>query len=620
MRGGACWAAAGNGAPEATPAGPVSEEKLGWGDLFMSKQNRTAVFGKLQRVLKKAYPAPEFSTHSVLEHLLFATLLEDAHYDLAERSFSTLIKSYYDLNEIRVTSNRELAEVLHLLPEPERAARRFRGVLQQVFESSYKFDLEHLLKQNIGAAEKTLREFPSVTPFAADFVVQVALDGHAIPLDEGALTALYVVGAISGAEREERKATGLARAIPKAKGREFAFGLHEFGADFVSHPHSPHVRELALSIDADCKDRLPKRGVKQDEAARRATAAAAAEASAKENSPGIPTATAGAKVSPPATPSGGSSKKGKLPESSPEPVGKQPQAASDHQPATPVREAAAKGTDAPSSGGKTKGVAPPAQKPAEKKPVAEAAGAEKSPANKPSDKKPASVKPEGQKVTEVKSSTAASKPAPAKERPAGEQKSEAEKVPTKLGGAAAELPGVKKTAVTPAEGTSAAAKTGDVKRAGPSTKQAEVTKPADHKLPSDGKATSAGKSPSETKGGAAKGEGQSKPAPAAKALPASHSNSEIKPAAGAKPAASGSQPASPKSGGKPVPSGKGTSTDKGTETVKSDKSAKAETPAKAKVDPPKSEKSVDPPKSGSAKNKPLAARAADSREPKRKPK
>lgn len=271
----------------------------------MTNKNRSAVFGKLQRVLKKAFKTPEFAELTVMEHLLFGCLLENTHYDIAERTFRSLLKNFYDLNEIRVSGIKELAEILHLLPNPEAGARRLRGSLQHVFESLYKFDLEHLKKQNIGVAEKTLRDIRGISSFVVDHVVQAALGGHAIPLDDGALTALYVVGAISQSERDEGKATGLTRAIPKSKGQEFAFGLHELGAEFISHPHSPHVKELALSIDPDCKERLPKRTAKPEE-----PPASNKNSVAQEKAPAAPkSATA-------------SNKKGELQESAPTSTGK----------------------------------------------------------------------------------------------------------------------------------------------------------------------------------------------------------------------------------------------------------------------------------------------------------
>ena len=93
----------------------------------------------------------------------------------------------------------------------------------------------------------------------------MALGGHSIPLDRGALGVLVVLGSASEAEAHSGSVTGLERAIPKSKGQEFGALLHELGAEFVANPFSPPFRELLLSIAPDAKDRMPKRGVKKPE-------------------------------------------------------------------------------------------------------------------------------------------------------------------------------------------------------------------------------------------------------------------------------------------------------------------------------------------------------------------
>ena len=72
-------------------------------------------------------------------------------YDAAEQVFKTLKDDYFDWNEVRVSTIRELAEVTKPLNDPADAATRLKQMLQSVFERDYSFDLEPLKKQNIGA-------------------------------------------------------------------------------------------------------------------------------------------------------------------------------------------------------------------------------------------------------------------------------------------------------------------------------------------------------------------------------------------------------------------------------------------------------------------------------------
>jgi endonuclease-3 len=139
-----------------------------------------------------------------------------------------------------------------------------KRVLQGVFESTYSFELESLKKQNISQAIKHLEKLGGSTPFVLAYATQVALGGHAIPLDRGALDTLFVLGILSEAEARSGKVTGFERVIPKNKGVEFASLLHQLAADYHSNPFSPNVRKLMLSINPDAKDRFPKRGAKKE--------------------------------------------------------------------------------------------------------------------------------------------------------------------------------------------------------------------------------------------------------------------------------------------------------------------------------------------------------------------
>ncbi len=231
----------------------------------MPNLNRTALLNKTHRVLKQHYKAVHVpGDRSLLEHMLYACCLENASYEAAEKMFEHLRKSFFDWNEVRVSTVMELSEAMHTLPDPAAAASNLKRILQGTFESTYSFDLETLKKQNIGAGIKELEKLGGASAFVVGYATHAALDGHAIPLDRGVLDVLYVVGIISQAEAESGKVSGLERAIPKSKGAEFSSLLHQMAADYVSNPFSPNVRKLLLSINPDAKDRFPKRGVKKE--------------------------------------------------------------------------------------------------------------------------------------------------------------------------------------------------------------------------------------------------------------------------------------------------------------------------------------------------------------------
>ena len=233
----------------------------------MTATNRATLLNKIHKVLKKHYkPADPPAERSILEHLLYGCCLENARPEAADEAFARLQQSYFDWNEVRVTTVNELSEQLSNLPRPNRTAQQLKRALQSVFEAHFAFDLEQLGKQNLGKSEKDLEKYAQGNPFLIAYVVQHGLGGHAIPCCQGVLDALVALAALTPAEAAKLHVPGIERAIPKNKGLEFASLLHQLGADFAaSPPFSQRLRGILIEIDPDSKDRLPKRQRKDDE-------------------------------------------------------------------------------------------------------------------------------------------------------------------------------------------------------------------------------------------------------------------------------------------------------------------------------------------------------------------
>lgn len=224
--------------------------------------NRQQLVAKLHKALKTAYkPVAANVSRPVLEQVLFACCLENAPYAAAEKAFTRLMSGYFDLNEVRVTTVAELAEWLDGLPDPAHAALALRRVLQGVFESTYNFSLDHAKKHSLAHGLKTLENLPGIPPFVVHYVASTAFGGHFIPLDRGALTALYLTGVISQQEYDSGKVAGIDRLVAKKAGAEFSSLLHQFGAECVANLHGAAVKKILQAVNpAAMKERFPKRG------------------------------------------------------------------------------------------------------------------------------------------------------------------------------------------------------------------------------------------------------------------------------------------------------------------------------------------------------------------------
>ena len=258
----------------------------------MTSVSRSALFGKIHKVLKKYFkPVAPPAERTVLEHLLFACVLEDARYESAEEAFAALKHTFYDWNEVRVTSISELSEVMAALPDPRAAANRIKRVLHSIFEELYCFDLEDKRKKNLGPTVKWLEKMDGTSKFVVAYVVQAALGGHSIPIDAGTMAALRVLDLVTEKEVAAGEVPGIERAVSKSKGVEFGSLVHQLGADYLANPFSPQVREILLAIDPDASKRFPQRRQPRPEPS------PAAEAPAAQAAP-PPPAAAGRKKKP----------------------------------------------------------------------------------------------------------------------------------------------------------------------------------------------------------------------------------------------------------------------------------------------------------------------------------
>ncbi|GAB4128062.1 MAG: hypothetical protein Kow0040_02340 [Thermogutta sp.] len=224
----------------------------------MSPPSRVPQFTSLQQLLAKHY-RPDHATEdceTVLDHLIFAALLENARRAAASEAFRRLRTEFFDWNEVRVSTVRDLAEIASELPDPTGAALRIKQPLQSLFESTYSFDLEGLRKLTINQALERIDKIKGVTPFMRSYVVQHALGGHTIPLDDAALAVLFVAGLADEAEMRTRSVAGLERAIPKNKGLAFAAMLHDWASAFYADRRDPTVVKILKHIDPNSLQRL----------------------------------------------------------------------------------------------------------------------------------------------------------------------------------------------------------------------------------------------------------------------------------------------------------------------------------------------------------------------------
>src|SRR5258708_27490590 len=126
----------------------------------------------------------------VLDQFLYAVCREGVTREEADQAFAALQERFYDWNEVRVSSHREIEHVLDDLPAAGHRAQPLIIFLQDVFETTFSFDLESLKKKPMKQAAKQLSRYQAANDFIVAWVTQKAFAGHAVPLHPPTLPVL----------------------------------------------------------------------------------------------------------------------------------------------------------------------------------------------------------------------------------------------------------------------------------------------------------------------------------------------------------------------------------------------------------------------------------------------
>ncbi len=193
--------------------------------------NKQKLVTQIFSMAKGKHAEPE--SRPVLEQFLYAICREGVTRELADQAYKSLQEKFFDWNEIRVSSTRELAEVMDGLPEPENRAQRLIDFLQEVFETTFSFDLESLQKKGLKQAAKQLARYQAANDYAVALVTQTSLGGHAIPLDAPSMRALRRLGLLEaeGGDMEALRAS-IEHQIPKARGWLFSDLVSALAEDY----------------------------------------------------------------------------------------------------------------------------------------------------------------------------------------------------------------------------------------------------------------------------------------------------------------------------------------------------------------------------------------------------
>ena len=137
-----------------------------------------------KRLIKQYQPEP-LEPQDPLKALVRGAMSFDVPDARADEAMRLIDREFVDLNELRVATDLEIQELLGTrYPLIERRVSMITQSLNDIFEREHTLSLDRLKTVSRRDARQFLRELPEIHPFVEAYVMLVAFDGHAMPMDE----------------------------------------------------------------------------------------------------------------------------------------------------------------------------------------------------------------------------------------------------------------------------------------------------------------------------------------------------------------------------------------------------------------------------------------------------
>lgn len=151
-------------------------------------ENLRALF---KRLLKDHKPAP-LAKQEPLKALVRGAMSYDVSDTKAEEAMKHIEKEFVDLNELRVATDLEIAELLGVrYPDIEKRVELITRTLNAIFEKEHTLNLDRLATISKRDARQFLRDLvPDIHPFVEAYVMLYSFEGHAVPVDDEILAYL----------------------------------------------------------------------------------------------------------------------------------------------------------------------------------------------------------------------------------------------------------------------------------------------------------------------------------------------------------------------------------------------------------------------------------------------
>ena len=172
-----------------------------------------------------------------LEQLVLSVLNQETSWGNAKKAFNRLLSVMVDINEVRVSSPREIADILDPYVSHSRScAARLCELLSAVFDAENAVSLDSLRLMGKRDAKHRLEALKGIEPYNVASVMLWSIGGHAIPVNAKLLAGLRKEELVDPDTPVAEVQSFLERHIAPAEAKRFCLIMADFPARRRTRP------------------------------------------------------------------------------------------------------------------------------------------------------------------------------------------------------------------------------------------------------------------------------------------------------------------------------------------------------------------------------------------------
>jgi len=184
-----------------------------------------------------------------ITQLVISFLTWNATLKQADTAFEKIMAEVVDLNELRVSMNHEVVEMIGVrYPQAEERAMRLRQAMNEVFEREHDWKLNSVKTKGKRDQREYLDTLPGTPSYVAAQVALLCFGAHAMPVDDKLAALLAAEGVVEPGTTPEEAEAWLSRQVKAGDALEAHLALQAWADTKKAPAPKPEKKQPAKKV------------------------------------------------------------------------------------------------------------------------------------------------------------------------------------------------------------------------------------------------------------------------------------------------------------------------------------------------------------------------------------